>query len=161
METGNQYEVGDTIIISGNEILGQTGVIETFTPNGSPTGLLNDTYIGLTVSVGSGSNELFDIEVSSGSIDTINLNNGGDGYVIGNTVSIIGSYFGGTNGVDDIIITVDSIYSDDVTITITEVSEKPSVYEMYNCNIFKRGDYLNRLSYYDNDDILNIKEINK
>ena len=161
VQTGNQYEVGDTIIISGNEILGQTGVIETFTPNGSPTGLLNDTYIGLTVSGGSGSNALFDIEVSSGSIDTINLNNGGDGYVIGNTVSIIGSYFGGTNGVDDIIITVDSIYSDDVTITITEVSEKPSVYEMYNCNIFKRGDYLNRLSYYDNDDILNIKEINK
>ena len=160
-ETGNQYEVGDTIIISGNEILGQTGVIDAFTLIDNPTGLGDGTYIGLTVSGGSGSNALFDIDVFGGGIFAINLNDGGSGYIIGNTVSIIGSYFGGTNSVNDVTITVDSIYSDDVTITITEVSEKPSVYEMYNCNIFKRGDYLNRLSYYDNDDILNIKEINK
>jgi hypothetical protein len=160
-ETGNQYEVGDTIIISGNEILGQTGVIDAFTLIDNPTGLGDGTYTGLTVSGGSGSNALFDIDVFGGGIFAINLNDGGSGYIIGNTVSIIGSYFGGTNSVNDVTITVDSIYSDDVTITITEVSEKPSVYEMYNCNIFKRGDYLNRLSYYDNDDILNIKEINK
>ena len=92
---------------------------------------------------------------------SINLNNGGGGYIFGNTVSIIGSYFGGTNSVNDVTITVDSIYSDDVTIRVTEVSATPSVYEMYNCQIFERKGGNRRLSFYDENDILTIKNINE
>ena len=161
VSAGNQYEVGDSIIIPGNNIGGQTGVIKTFTLNDSPTGLLDGTYTGLTVSGGTGENALFDIDVFSGSIFTINLNNGGGGYIFGNTVSIIGSYFGGTNSVNDVTITVDSIYSDDVTIRVTEVSATPSVYEMYNCQIFERKGGNRRLSFYDENDILTIKNINE
>lgn len=158
---GNQYEVGDTIVISGNSIEGQTGVIDGFTLIDNPTGLLDGTYTGLTVSGGSGSNALFDIEIFGGTVSTINLNDGGGSYIIGNTVSIIGSYFGGTNSVDDITINVDSIYSDDVTITVTAVSATPSVYETYNCQIFERRGGNKRLSFYDENDFLTIKNINE
>jgi hypothetical protein len=156
---GNQYEVGDVIIIPGNSIEGQTGVIETFTLNGSPTGLIDGTYNGLTAIGGSGSNATFNIAVNLGAIDVIALNSGGGGYIIGNTVSILGGDFGGTNSVNDITITVDSLYSDDITITVTEVSATPSVYESYDCQIFERkgGDF--RLSFYDENDILTIKNI--
>ena len=156
---GNQYEVGDVIIIPGNSIEGKTGVIKTFTLNGSPNGLANGTYNGLTAIGGSGSNATFNIAVNLGAIDVITLNDGGGSYVIGNTVSILGGYFGGTNSVDDITITVDSLYSDDITITVTEVSATPSVYESYNCQIFERRGGNRRLSFYDENDILTIKNI--
>ena len=158
---GTQYEAGDTIVIPGNSIEGQTGVIDGFTLIDNPTGLLDGTYTGLTVSGGSGSNALFDIEIFGGGVFAINLNDGGGSYIIGNTVSIIGSYFGGTNSVDDITINVDSIYSDDVTITVTAVSATPSVYEMYNCQIFERSGGNKRLSFYDENDVLTIKNINE
>jgi hypothetical protein len=161
VSAGNQYEVGDTIVISGNSIEGQTGVIDGFTLIDNPTGLLDGTYTGLTVSGGSGSNALFDIEIFGGGVFAINLNDGGGSYIIGNTVSIIGSYFGGTNSVDDITINVDSIYSDDVTITVTAVSATPSVYETYNCQIFERRGGNKRLSFYDENDVLTIKNINE
>ena len=161
VSAGNQYEAGDTIVIPGNSIEGQTGVIDGFTLIDNPTGLLDGTYTGLTVSGGSGSNALFDIEIFGGGVFAINLNDGGGSYIIGNTVSIIGSYFGGTNSVDDITINVDSIYSDDVTITVTAVSATPSVYETYNCQIFERRGGNKRLSFYDENDVLTIKNINE
>ena len=161
VSAGNQYEAGDTIVIPGNSIEGQTGVIDGFTLIDNPTGLLDGTYTGLTVSGGSGSNALFDIEIFGGGVFAINLNDGGGSYIIGNTVSIIGSYFGGTNSVDDITINVDSLYSDDVTITVTAVSATPSVYEMYNCQIFERSGGNKRLSFYDENDVLTIKNINE
>ncbi len=161
VSAGNQYAVGNTIIIPGNSIEGQVGVIEEFTLNGSPTGLADGTYNGLSTIGGSGSNAIFDITVNLGSIDSITLNDGGGGYVIGNTVSILGGDFGGTNSVNDITITVDSLYSDDITITVTEVSATPSVYESYNCQIFERRGGNRRLSFYDENDILTIKNINE
>jgi hypothetical protein len=136
ISAGNQYTIGDTIIMSATSIGGQTGVIESFTLTGTQTGLVDGAYSGLTVSGGTGENALFDIEVFGGSIFTINLNNGGSGYIIG-TVSIIGSYFGGTNIVDDITINVDSIYSDDVTITVTTISPTPVVYTTTNATIVR------------------------
>jgi hypothetical protein len=156
---GNQYEVGDVIIIPGNSIEGQTGVIKTFTLGYEPLGLVDGTYSALTAIGGSGSNATFDINVTMGAIGTITLSSGGGYYIIGNTVSILGGDFGGTNSVHDIIITVDSLYSDDITITVTEVSERPSVYESYNCQIFERRGGDRRLSFYDENDILTIKNI--
>jgi len=156
---GNQYEVGDIIIIPGNSIEGQTGVIFNFSNDGIGKNGLDDSYLGVTVSGGSGSNATFNIDVNSGVISAISLASGGDGYIIGNTLSVSGSQFGGTNSVDDFIITVNLLYSDDITITVTEVSATPSVYESYNCQIFERRGGDRRLSFYDENDILTIKNI--
>jgi len=91
----------------------------------------------------------------------VQLNNGGGGYQIGDPLTISGGQFGGTNSVDDFIIIVNYLYSDDITITIAEVSERPSVYESYNCQIFERKGGNKRLSFYDDNDILTIKNINE
>jgi hypothetical protein len=66
--------------------------------------------------------------------------------------------FGST---EDITIIVESVYSDDVIITVTSISQNPSVYELYTCNIFKNSALSNRLSYYDGSDVLNIININE
>ena len=161
LNAGNQYEISDTITIPGNSIEGQTGVISEYSNDGIGKNGLDNSYLGVTVSGGSGSNATFNIDVNSGAISAISLANGGDGYIIGNTLSVSGSQFGGTNSVDDFIITVNLLYSDDITITITEVSERPSVYESYNCQIFERKGGNKRLSFYDDNDILTIKNINE
>jgi len=161
INAGNQYEVGDIIIIPGNSIEGQTGVIFNFSNDGIGKNGVDDSYLGVTVSGGSGSNATFNIDVNSGVISSISLASGGDGYIIGNTLSVLGSQFGGTNSVDDFIITVNLLYSDDITITVTEVSATPSVYESYNCQIFERRGGDRRLSFYDENDILTIKNINE
>lgn len=160
VSAGNQYAVGNNIIIPGNSIGGQTGVILTFSSDGIGKTGTDGSYTGVTVSGGTGSNATFDIVVSSDIISSISLADGGSSYIIGNTLSVYGSQFGGTDGADDFTITVDSLYSDDITITITEVSERPSVYETYNCQIFERKGGDRRLSYYDEEDVLTIKDIN-
>jgi hypothetical protein len=98
---------------------------------------------------GIGVNALFQIDVVSGSVINVSVNNSGNLYVIGNTITILGSQIGGTDGVDNVIITVSS------------VSQTPSVYELYTCNIFKNSNLTNRLSYYDGSDVLTIKNINE
>jgi len=107
---------------------------------------------------GSGENATFDVEVIGGLVDSVVLNNGGESYSIGEILTIPGSEFGGTQS---IIINVDSLYSDDVTITVTAVSATPSVYETYNCQIFERRGGNKRLSFYDENDVLTIKNINE
>jgi hypothetical protein len=86
------------------------------------------------------------------------LTYGGEGYSLGNTLTIPGSAFGGT---EDIVITVDGVYSDDVIVTVTGIGPNPSVYELYTCQIFKNSSLTNRLSYYDESDVLTIKNINE
>jgi len=66
---------------------------------------------------------------------------------VGNTITILGSQIGGTDSVDDVVI------------TITQIVE-PSVYEAYTCQIFERQGGNKRLSYYDSSDVLNITDIN-
>jgi hypothetical protein len=98
---------------------------------------------------GIGVNASFQIDVISGSVTNVSVLGGGKLYSVSNTITILGSQIGGTDGVDDVIITVSS------------VSQPPSVYEEYTCNIFKNSALLNRLSYYDGSDVLNIKNINE
>jgi hypothetical protein len=69
--------------------------------------------------------------------------------------------FGGTDGIDDITITVTALFDDDVIITVTSLGTTPSVYETYTCQIFERKGGTKRLSYYDESDILNITNINE
>jgi hypothetical protein len=98
---------------------------------------------------GIGVNASFQIDVVSGSVTNVSIISGGTLYLIGNTITILGSQIGGTNGVDNVIITV------------SNVSQTPSVYEEYTCNIFKNSALSNRLSYYDASDVLTIKNINE
>lgn len=98
---------------------------------------------------GIGVNASFQIDVISGSVTNVSITGGGTLYSTGNTVTILGSQIGGTDGVDNVIITV------------SIVSQPPSVYEGYTCNIFKNSALSNRLSYYDGSDVLNIKNINE
>jgi hypothetical protein len=106
---------------------------------------------------GTGEDATFDIEVVDGVVDSIVLSNGGGSYSVGNILTIPGSEFGST---EDIEITVDSVYSDDVIVTVTGVAPNPSVYETYTCQIFERQGGSKRLSYYDSSDILTITDIN-
>jgi hypothetical protein len=105
-----------------------------------------------------GENATFDVEVVDGLVDSVVLNQGGTGYTVGEILTITGSVFGGT---EDISITVDSVYSNGVIVTVTGVSQTPSVYELYTCQIFKNSSLTNRLSYYDESDVLTIKNINE
>ena len=156
---GELYSVGDTVTISGYFIGGKLKSISSFTSNGIGKLGSEGVYSGLsTTSNGQGINATFDITVDiNGLVTDIQLNNVGSNYLVGNTLTILGSQFGGT---DDITIEITGIYSDDIVINISEVST-PSVYLPYNCEIFKRADLANRLSFYDTNDMLIIKNINE
>ena len=157
--SGKLYGIGDTITIPGTQLSGSSGLINFFTSNGIGITGVTGSYTDILAQggAGTGENSTFDVTVASGIVDSVSLTYGGEGYSLGNALTIPGSAFGGT---EDIIITVDSVYSDDVVITVTGVT-KPSVYEHYTCQIFERQGGVKRLSYYDSSDILTITDINE
>jgi hypothetical protein len=98
----------------------------------------------------------FDIYVVDAGTLEVTLNNPGKYYLptIGltsSTITIVESKF--ANGYQYL--------EDSLIITINQVSDLPSVYAEYNTEIFKRADGVNRLSYYDDSDVLTIKDIDK
>jgi hypothetical protein len=115
------------------------------------------SYSGISAT-GAGTGASFDVTVVNGLVNTVVLNNGGGFYSVGDDLTISGSEFGGAQNIN---ITVDSVYSDDVVITVTEITPNPSVYEPYTCQIFERQGGNKRLSFYDSNDILTIKNINE
>jgi hypothetical protein len=159
--TGNSYNTGDTITILGTDIGGYSNSIDSISDDGVGKNGSDGTYNDLPVTGGTGTNATFDVSVSSGLVDGVLINNRGNGYEINDELTIIGSLFGGTDGVDDITITVTAIFDDDVIITVTSLGTTPSVYEHYTCQIFERQGGDKRLSYYDSSDILTIKNINE
>lgn len=158
---GKYYAINDTITILGTQIGGYSNSIDTFTDNGIGKNGSDNTYNGLSATGGTGINATFDVSVNSGLVDGVSINNRGIGYEINDELVIIGSLFGGTDGVDDITITVTALLNDDVVITITGVTPVPTVYEQFNCEIFKNSGNVNRLSFYDENDILTITDINE
>jgi hypothetical protein len=116
------------------------------------------SYPNISATGGAGVGVTFNITVVDGLVDSVVLNQGGGSYSVAEILTIPGSAFGGTN---DINITVDSVYSDDLIITVSGVSQPPSVYELYSCNIFKNSVLTNKLSYYDGNNVLTIKNINE
>jgi hypothetical protein len=158
--SGKLYEIGNTITIPGTQIGGFSGHINGFSSNGIGLTGADGSYPNIFAQggTGTGENSTFGVTVTGGVIDSITLINGGEGYSLENELTIPGSAFGGTN---NITITVDSVYSDDVIITVTDVSQNPSVYETYTCNIFERQGGVKRLSYYDSGDMLTITDINQ
>jgi len=157
---GRLYFTGNTIRISGNQIGGVTGVIDGFNSDAIGKSGATGTYDNVFAQgTGEGENGSFNIVVVDDLVDSISLSGGGSSYLIGDVLTIDGSVFGGVDGTDDITITVTSLYSDDIVITVTGVSQTPPVYEQYTKQIFKRADGQRRLSYYDENDILTIQPI--
>jgi len=156
---GNQYSINNTITILGTAIGGVTGVIDVFSSDAigktGSDGLYTNVFANGT---GSGENASFDITVTSNLVSDIQLNAGGGGYKINDPLVIPGSQFGGT-GSSDISILVTDTYSDDVVITITEVTAASLFYDHYTKQIFERRLGDKRVSYYDEDDILNVDSI--
>ena len=109
----------------------------------------DNIYNGLTGTTnGDGINATFNVEVSSGSVVGVTGATVGKYYGVGNIITILGSQIGGTD------------VSDDLVISVTGITQTPTVYEPYNCELFVNSGNINRLSFYDSSDILTIKNIN-
>jgi hypothetical protein len=144
-----QWNIVDTWI-NGVDFTYYYGNVTAFTFSALGTTASDNTYNGLIGTTnGDGVDATFDIEVSGGSVIGITGNTQGKLYNVSDTITILGSQINGTDGVDDVVITV------------TGISPNPSVYELYTCNIFKNANLTNRLSYYDVSDVLTIKNINE
>lgn len=127
------------------------GNILSFTDNTGASPSIPGTdniYIGLTCSDGQGVEATFDVTVSGSVVANVAIANSGRLYLSGDSLTIIGSKFGGTDG-------------QDIIMTVTTVSATPSVYGSYNSNIFRNSNGNNRLSYYDGDDVLTITNIDE
>jgi hypothetical protein len=154
---GVLYNIGDIIKIRGNDINGLTGYIGEISNNGIGKTGITGYYSNVSASGGDGDNATFNVNVIDNLVDSVEINNVGSLYVVNNVLTILGSSFGGANGIDDITVTVTSI--DSVIITVTGISVRPSIYENYKCDIFTRKGGDLRLSYFNEVDILTITDI--
>lgn len=73
-------------------------------------GDINATYTGVSVTGGAGSSATFTV-VRTGVAYAVTLVSGGTSYVIGNTLTIVGTNLGGTSTANDITITVTNVSS--------------------------------------------------
>jgi hypothetical protein len=156
---GRLYQNNDELTILGTQIGGVTGVIDKFSSDAVGKSGTTGSYTGITASGTGGENSTFDIDVAGDVVTDIYLNNGGGSYSVNETLTIVGSDFGGIDGVDDITITVDSLYSDDIVITVTGTTSGSSFYQHYTKQIFERRLGNKRVSFYDEDDILNVDSV--
>jgi hypothetical protein len=123
---GSGYEEEDEFIISGIDIGGLSGAVDTFT-EGSGTTLLaeaEEEYTAVSgTSDGNGTGATFTIiRDVAGAIDTVTLVDAGTGYVDGEEILIDGADIGGVTGTDNLVITVDSVINDDLLITVDTVT---------------------------------------
>jgi hypothetical protein len=96
--------------------------------------LTDNTYVITGETIGFGLYASFSVTVVSNTIDTdaITISNPGISYSIGDTITILGSDIpGGISPDDDIIITVDSVYSDQAIISYQSL-ENPVGKVFYN-----------------------------
>ena len=122
---------------------GVTSISFSFVGIGAP-----GTYTDLASTGGSGSSVTFNVVVDAFSaVTSVSINDMGQNYITGNTLTIDGALYGGVGGVDSISISVL-----DVNI--------PSVYQTYNCQLFEIGGGAKKLSYYDDSSVLVITDVN-
>lgn len=144
----------------GTQIGGFTGVIDGFTSDAVGKSGTTGTYDNVfATGTGGGENGSFNIIVVDSLVDSISLSGGGGSYLIGDVLTISGSIFGGVDGVDDITIIITDVYSDDIVITVTGVTSGSLFYDHYTKQIFERKGGNKRVSYYDEEDVLNIDSI--
>ena len=85
----------------------QTSGIEGFSSFEDSVPLISETYNGVTGTTnGSGLGASFDVVVDAGISTNVNLDTDGNGYSIGDTITILGTDIGGSSPENDIIITV-------------------------------------------------------
>lgn len=91
-----------------------------------PTSGSNGTYTAVSGSTdGIGFNTIFDIIVTSGSVDTVTITNAGKLYEVNDTITILSGSFDGDT---------------DLVLTVTDVSYTPEVYGNYNKTIQRAAD---------------------
>jgi hypothetical protein len=162
----NQFQVGDVLTINGNIIGGTHDGINTVSYVATGTTYSDNTYLNLSPNGSTsinGNGADINIEVIGGVVTGLNLDNIGNNYRVGDRLIINGSVIGGTDGVDDVVITVDSLSSNDLTITVQQVTTIPQLYKNTTCQVFKNSvdNYYEstKLSYYDNNSVLTIDNV--
>lgn len=134
-DIGLNYQVGDIITILGSELHGidgendlkitvltvdTQGEILTFSHTGVPdTPIGPFTGISQSTTSGSGSGSLFDISDSGSGQYVVVLQSGGTLYQATDTITINGSLLGGVDGVNNLIITIDSVDGNGAILTFT------------------------------------------
>jgi len=109
-EGGRGYAPGDTVSIAGTYMGGQTPANDlTFTVSGVTNTIIpaeaDATYADIPsyTSVGFGTGAIFEVtRDSNGSIDEVNIVNGGVGYALTDVVGISGTHIGGSSPADDL-----------------------------------------------------------
>ena len=125
--SASPYVVGDTFSIDGTLVGGSSathdvtitvtsidanGVITGATASGFAPGLTQaQTTITPTTTSGLGSGASFDITMADG-VATVAVNAVGNGYDVNDTITILGSALGGTDGVNDLTLSVAALASD-------------------------------------------------
>lgn len=123
-KNGQNYAVGDGLLLLGSDMGGASpandivvtvtgidsgGAITTFTSSGTAvSGGATYTAVVQSSTSGTGSNGQLDVvrQGGTGTYTSIQVTNGGSNYAPGDTVTWLGSLFGGVDGVNDIVITV-------------------------------------------------------
>jgi hypothetical protein len=100
----------------------------------NPSGV-DGVYTNVYPSGGSGTNSVFEINVSDGYVSGINITDGGKEYLVEDVLNVDGSVFGGVSGTDDL------------TITVTLLNSNPVVYTTANATLIKNSDNENKLYY--------------
>lgn len=145
---GNYFQNNDVKVygFSSNNLLIYQGNITSISnnnPAGSDNLYTNITASSTTSQYGTGAS--FDITVSGGAVTGVIINQYGTLYEVGDTITILGSVFGGVNGTDLII-----------TVTTASI---PYVNKNVNCTIFLDEDSNPFLSYIDNTGTLNVVSV--
>jgi hypothetical protein len=148
-EIGNyfQWNVINTNIDYTNFTLNY-GNITGFSYTALGTGATPGIYTNLSTSTnGVGTEATFNVEVSGVTIIGVSGYSEGRLYQYGDVLTILGTQIGG------------STPDDDITITVTGVTSGSSFYQHYTKQIFERRLGNKRVSFYDEDDILNVDSI--
>jgi hypothetical protein len=124
------------------------GNITGFSYTASGTGATDTVYTNLTGTTnGHGVSATFDVEVSGGTVTGVSGNTEGRLYFSNDTLTILGTQIGGATPEDDVVITV------------TGVTSGSLFYDHYTKQIFERRLGDKRVSFYDEDDVLNVDSV--
>ena len=124
------------------------GNITGFSFTATGTGITDDIYTNLTgTTSGHGVSATFDVEVSGGTVIGVSGNTEGRLYVNNDELTILGIEIGGTTPEDNIVITV------------TGTTSGSSFYQHYTKQIFERRLGNKRVSFYDEEDTLNVDSV--